>query len=364
MLGTAHSHRCFNRDVAPPPGVLDLQLSLRVRVAAPHVMFLLSVTASGLLVLLLLGAARAGNPWSHNFGTVADMMGMHGKYTMDAPPSDADIKFAADHYLGGITTGTGCPHHWNTSFGTIEDSVQEIATRIKSVNPDRVVGMYIRTPFALELSTCSRFMDEWAAHPEWRLKDDNGTLITRGTDVYWIDYSVPAAAEFFANVVLNVTAAVLPTGKPVLDYVYLDGAGGCDVGPSGGCEVRKYTDGVGIARSSKITDAKYVLLFGMGQTHYRPSVPCGVLTSAEWSRYAMIATIQAKMDSRGMGQGLVLNGMDNLPTAAAHVATGAVANMFDHWTILQFIDTATGVMDATAMDDGFKMGAYNQRTEA
>ena len=78
----------------------------------------------------------------------------------------------------------------------------------------------------------------------------------------------------------------------------------------------------------------------------------------------MIATIQAKMDARGMGQGLVLNGMDNLPTAAAHVATGAVANMFDHWTILQFIDTATGVMDATAMDDGFKMGAYNQRTEA
>lgn len=78
----------------------------------------------------------------------------------------------------------------------------------------------------------------------------------------------------------------------------------------------------------------------------------------------MMATIQAKMDSRGMGQGLVLNGMDNLPTAAAHVATGAVANMFDHWTILQFINETTGVMDATAMDDGFKMGACKQQIQA
>lgn len=228
-------------------------------------MSLLSTTASGVLVLLLVRAASAGNPWSHNFATVADMMGMHGKYKMDALPSDADIQFAADHYLGGITTGTGCPHHWNTSFGTIEDSVQGVSARIKAVNPDRRVGMYIRTPFALELSTCSRFMDEWAAHPEWRLKDDNGTLITRDSDIYWIDYSVPAAAEFFANVVLNVTAAVLSTGKPVLDYVYLDGAGGCDVGPSGGCEVRQYADGIGVSRSKKITDAKCVLLFGMDE---------------------------------------------------------------------------------------------------
>ena len=36
---------------------------------------------------------------------------------------------------------------------------------------------------------------------------------------YYYDWLNPAAADFFANVLLNVTRATLPSGKRVLDYI-------------------------------------------------------------------------------------------------------------------------------------------------
>ena len=36
----------------------------------------------------------------------------------------------------------------------------------------------------------------------------------------------------------------------------------------------------------------------------------------------MFASVQRRLDARGMGQSLVLNGMDNLETAQQFVATG------------------------------------------
>ena len=40
-----------------------------------------------------------------------------------------------------------------------------------------------------------------------------------------------------------------------------------------------------------------------------------------------------------------------------YVPTGAAGAMFDHWSILQFLDhaSATGVMNAQMMDDAFKL---------
>ena len=136
---------------------------------------------------------------------------MHGKYKDMVPPGDADIRFVAQHYgKAMITTGTGCPR--DPTGETIEQSVQSVAARIKAVLPSAKVGMYWRQDFALELAGCSGFKEEWAAHPEWILKDDEG----HSTKKYY-DYLNPAFRAFWTRVLFNATAAMLPTGKPVLE---------------------------------------------------------------------------------------------------------------------------------------------------
>ena len=75
----------------------------------------------------------------------------------------------------------------------------------------------------MEVAECSGFASEWNAHPEYRLKNDTGGVV--GTpNHYYYDWLNPAAADFFANVLLNVTRATLPSGKRVLDYIHCDGA--------------------------------------------------------------------------------------------------------------------------------------------
>ena len=179
----------------------------------------------------------------------------------------------ASHHYAQITTGTGCAGWVDGTPGhTIEDAVRAVGAAVKKENPAALVGMYWRTDFALELAECSDFSAEWnkcvflfvrsecgrgchfnllrssvhrisipqlccavsllcahslvlsplslirclfrsQRHPEWRLRDDKGVVI----DKNFIDYSQPAAAEFFAN----VTLATLASGE--LDYVYFDG---------------------------------------------------------------------------------------------------------------------------------------------
>jgi hypothetical protein len=40
--------------------------------------------------------------------------------------------------------------------------------------------------FALELSKCSGFAAEWAAHPEYRLKDDAGAVVGSAGHYYYV----------------------------------------------------------------------------------------------------------------------------------------------------------------------------------
>ena len=204
--------------------------------------------------------ALAAKPYTHSWDTVASMMAMHGKTkVLTDVPSQADIQFVAKNYPGMITTGTSCDPEGSTL--TIEQSVQNTAARIKEVNPAATVGMYWRLDFAMELAECSGFKDEWAAHPEWRLKDDKGTVI--GTkNHYYYDYTQPACSAFFAKVLMNATAAKLPDGKPALDYIYMDGAGGCNLAGAG-CALRPYAKGVGMDRSMKIQAAKYDMISGI-----------------------------------------------------------------------------------------------------
>eukprot|EP01044_Picomonas_judraskeda_P031350 COSAG03_NODE_11670_length_581_cov_1.006224_1_plen_132_part_01 len=118
------------------------------------------------------------------------------------------------------------------------------------------------------MAQCSGYASDWKAHPEYRLKNDTGGVVG-SVNHYYYDYLNPAAAGFFANVLLNVTLAKLPTGKPVLDYIYCDGAGAWD--PD---NPRAFQPGISLDRSHKLLEAKH----------------------------AMFGSIQRQMDERGLGQ--------------------------------------------------------------
>jgi hypothetical protein len=169
---------------------------------------------------------------------------------------------------------------------------------------------------ALELAQCSRNSSQWNAHPEWWLKDDKGAYIKEHGTTHMMDFGNPAVREFFAGVYLGVLDTKLASGKPVIDYIYMDGAG---------CSKTQYQPGIGPARSDAICSGKL----------------------------AMIAKLQAQLNARGTGQNLILNGMDTPATAAMFVPTGAAGAMFDHWTILQYLNRTNGDFLPGAVDAGF-----------
>lgn len=280
--------------------------------------------------------AAAVTPFVHDWDTVSSVMSAHGKWdsknspgTTGGFPSASSIHFAATNYAT-VTMGTGCSDLVNGSAGfTIEDQVWAAARAMKAVNPDVKLGMYWRTPFALELAGCSQLMAEWAAHPEWRLKDDNGTVVMRGSS-YFLDYEQVAVQQFFTKLLLNTASAKLPSGKPVLDYVYLDGAPSMP-SPTG-------------CASEHLSGER-----------------CVALTKG---KAAMCANTQNQLDAAGLGQKVILNGMDTPETSAAQVATGAAGSMFDHFSILQFLDSGSdvGAFNMTAMDAAFQLATSPERT--
>lgn len=178
---------------------------------------------------------------------------------------------------------------------------------------------YWRTPFALELAVCSKFTKEWNDHPEWRLLNDSGQPVMQD-NAYFIDYSNPDVVDFFSKVVLAMLQPKLPTGQPVLDYVYLDGNFDND-------DSKAYAKGIGPERTAQINSGKA----------------------------AMVRRVLNQLDSWGFGQNLFLNGMDDVIGARGHVATGAAGSMFDHWSILQFLDVHTGDFNTTLMSEGIAL---------
>ena len=224
---------------------------------------------------------------------------MHGGYGSNNRPSARSLEFAANTYAQ-ITLAVGCST--NQTY-TLEEDMLGTGAQLKTANSAVQVGMYWRADFALELAACSGFAAEWAAHPEYRLKMDNGTVLDRQGSFY-IDYTNPDAATFFAKVVVNVTRATLSSGHPVLDYVYIDGDP-----PS-----NYIFDGINAARSAQIVRGYYTTF----------------------------ADIQRQLDNSGRGQRVILNGMDDQDSANTHVGSGCGGAMFDHWSILQvpFISAA------------------------
>ena len=273
------------------------------------------VLRAAVLTTLAAGAAAA-KPYSHRWDTVADLMGMHGSYG-NTRPSASSIAFAAEHY-STITLGGGC-RRGNFTY-TMEMDCLATAVEIKAADAGTLTGMYWRSDFALEIAECSGFSAEWNAHPEYRLKMDNGSYVANGDPshgIFYIDYSNKEAAAFFAKVLVNVTKALLPSGRPVFDYLYIDGDPLLGQG----------FPGVSAQRSALLVQA-YYNCFG---------------------------DIQRQLDAAGHEQRVILNGLDEASSAAFHVGSGCAGSMFDHWSILQFLDSATGEFSFATMEQGFAM---------
>ena len=123
-----------------------------------------------------------------------------------------------------------------------------------------------------------------------------------------------------AHVISNVTRAIMPSsGKPAVDYIFLDGC------PSH-AEATSY-QGINSVRSLKIAN--------------------GV--------YDVVSMVQKQFDAAGFEQFIMCNGMDTIWEATRHAAAGAGGSMFDHWSILQFINRDNGDFNATMMDEAISM---------
>lgn len=246
-----------------------------------------------LLAALAQGGAAGASVFRHKWDTVADLMGMHGQGGTAVP---ASIDFAAKNY-GMITTAADC----DSEGATIEDGTLAVARKLKAANPATLVGMYWRTDFVGEIARCSNFSAELnAAGNSSFLRDDNGQLVLEhGHSVMW-DYTNKASVALFARALVNVVSPNLETGKPVLDYLFLDGP---DWQP---------LPNISVARNAQLAAAKM----------------------------AFFADLQNKFDALPGGQrSIILNGVDTVETAQRFNPTGASGVMIDHWTILQFLLT-------------------------
>ena len=247
------------------------------------------------LILILASGLAAGAPvYKHAWGTVADMMAMHGQGANVSDPSI--LQFAATHY-GQITTAAPC----SPKGRTMEDLTLDVARGLKAANPATLVGMYWRTDFIGEIASCSNFTAELKATGNSSyLRDDNGNLaLEHGHSVMW-DYSNKKGVALFARALVNVVSQTLSNGKPILDYIYLDGPDWQDL------------PNISNARNARLKADKM----------------------------EFIADLQNQFDALpGGSRGIILNGVDTVATAKTFNPTGASGVMVDHFTILQFLLT-------------------------
>eukprot|EP00039_Didymoeca_costata_P023054 m.5831 g.5831 ORF g.5831 m.5831 type:complete len:418 (+) comp3417_c0_seq1:89-1342(+) len=269
-----------------------------------------------LLHIAVIGAVNAAKPFEHAWDKVSDFMGAHGSLGHETP-TQADLEFVAKTYAQATIT-VGCASKTpNATTKTIDQASSEIASQIKAINPSITMGMYFRSDFVMEIQECNGYSQEWLAHPEWYLKMDNGSYVKRG-EYFCVDYSNPDAAAWFAKVIVNASTWTTPNNTPALDYIYIDGSLSAE---------NPFASGINANRSKFLWEKKAECL----------------------------GNIQHQMDLAGHHQKIVLNGMDTLATAELMVGSGAASAMFDHWSILQFLNTSSGEFLYDAMDQGFAL---------
>jgi len=73
------------------------------------------------------------------------------------------------------------------------------------------------------------------------------------------------------------------------------------------------------------------------------------------ARYACAGQIQLQLDAAGFGQKVGLNSMDAAWDAQRHAGSGAAISMFDHWSIIQFLNRSNGAFNETMMDEAIQL---------
>ena len=197
--------------------------------------------------------------------------------------------------------------------------------------------MYWRIDGALEIAKtgCSNYTAELAALGTGIfLHDDTGALIKHGS--YQWDYTNAKGVGLLKRALVNTVNQTLPDGAPAMDYLYLDGA-----------SFFGDESGISVARNAVLRAAKKTWL----------------------------SELQTTFDGLpGGGRNIILNGMDGADVAAGFSSTGAAGAMYDHWSILQYLqrgpkvgcggqklppaNLTCGEFDPVAMEGGFQVSLH------
>jgi hypothetical protein len=250
------------------------------------------------IAFLVLDAASARSAWRHDWNTVGDMAIMHGSQTDLFSTNESH--FAATHYK--IVTGGAHPKNM-----TCEASTLLWAQSLRESNPSVKNVFYWKSDFAGQLwyNASSAAWPEFVRHPEWSLRTDNGTVVTKGgrpggTPLF--DTRVKSFQEFWASIAVNISKALDKNGQPLINGIFIDGLGSDDKIPG-------------------MTDAESMALYKGGQQ--------------------MVHDLQIQLDALGKDQTVIVNGMDLVDDVAVHASIGG-GSMVDHFGILQFLDPVTG----------------------
>ena len=171
------------------------------------------------VVAALAAAAAAAKPaaaWTHGWNTSADMT--FADFQSRADMTDEQVAFANDKYQ--IISLEKCSGILNGTY--TEDFVYSTARRLKRLTPGKKVIFYWATD--QQGIGCYRANSTFGAHPEWLMKDDNGTVVYP----HRIDPSIQAARDWWTSVPLGgINGTGLYDGIPVdqlIDGVLADGS--------------------------------------------------------------------------------------------------------------------------------------------
>lgn len=229
----------------------------------------------------------------HSWNTASDFLYSHGK-NKSGVLNAAEAEYLGSHYA--YHTGGNCDGAGSFTPLSHEKAASVNALALRKTNPTMINFLYYVVHSVREIGKCSDFDVEWnkAENADWRLKDDAGNW-----DGKEIDCRVPSYQTAILDHLMTFLSQKDTAGKPLFTGMYSD---------------------------------------GMGNTHVKNATTNAAVTFACQD---ILRQLQSKLDAKGDGQLVVINGLDTLDTLPLHVINGA-GSMVDHTGALQFVNTTTG----------------------
>ena len=257
------------------------------------------------VVTLLAGLLGAPTePWRHSWENVGAMLLTHGKNKSGVlDPSEA--QFIGEHFV--MHAGGNCDGAASFSPPSHEKAVAFNTAAIRRTNPAIKSLLYYTVHGVREIGVCSDFDPTWDAHPEWRLRNETGVVLQNGKpipDCRNRAYAAAITEHLFQTLSLVETG----TQRPLLDGLYSDGMGNA---------------------------------YGVNAT-----------VGAAWEAacQGILSDLQRRLDTRGLNQIVLVNGLDSTDDLQKHAACGH-GSMVDHFGILQFVDKTTGEWIPSALKE-------------